>query len=174
MPRDFGENGRNSVEIKTEVLTAIVSLSTHRCFPGQELGTTLEVRLKPGWHIYGEPLPKEYQATQLTFEDPRVDEQSLEMPPPKPMLLKVLDETLPVYEAKIRAIGKLGIRWSPPMPVKFLEPLGKLIEPGLYHINGTFRFQACSDEVCEAPQTIRFQLPLTIEAGIPAAAKKPE
>lgn len=103
-----------------------------------------------------------------------MDEHSLGMPPAKPVLLKALNETLPVYEAEIRAIGKLRIRWSPPMPAKFLEPLGKRIEPGLHQIDGIFRFQACSDEVCEMPQAIRFQLPLRIEAGIPTASKKPE
>ena len=169
-----GRAGGNSVEIKTDVLSATVSLSTDRCFPGQELGVELEVHLKPGWHIYGKPLPENYQATELTFEGPLVDEQSLEMPPAKPMLLKALSETLPVYEAEIRAIGKLGIRWSPPAPAKFLEALGKRIEPGLHQVEGIFRFQACSDEVCEIPQRIRFQLPLRIEAGIPAAPTKPE
>jgi hypothetical protein len=163
----------NLVEIKTNVLDATVSLSTDRCFPGQELGVALDVHLKAGWHIYGEPIPKHYQATQLTFEGPLVDEQSLEMPPPKPMLLKALGETLPLYEGEVRAIGKLGIRWSPPIPARFLEPLGKRIEPGLHHIDGMFRFQACSDEICETPQSVRLQLPLKIEAGIPAAPKKP-
>jgi hypothetical protein len=59
------------------------------------------------------------------------DEQSLELPPPAPMLLKTLGETLPVYAGEIRAVGKLGIRWSPPTPAKYLEPFGKWIEPGL-------------------------------------------
>ena len=58
------------------------------------------------------------------------------------------------------------------MPAKFLEGLGERIEPGLHHIEGVFRFQACSDEICEMPQTVKFKLPLTIEAGIPAAPKK--
>lgn len=143
-------------------------------FSGQELGVTLEVQLEPGWHIYGQPLPKTYQSAVLQFEGPLVGEQSLEMPPAKPILLKALDETLPVYQGEIRALGKLGIKWSPPSPARFLEPLGQPIEPGLHHIDGLFRFQACSDQVCETPQTVRFQLPLTIEAGIPAPPKKPQ
>ncbi len=57
-----------------------VTLSTDRCFPGQELGVELEVPLKPGWHIYGKPLPGNYQATELACEGPLVGEQSLEMP----------------------------------------------------------------------------------------------
>jgi hypothetical protein len=164
--------GANSVEIKTDVLHATVSLSTDRCFPGQELGVTLEVELEPRWHIYGEPLPKNYQPTVLQFEGPLVGEYSLEMPPAKSVLLEALGETLPVYEGEIRALGKLGIKWSPPIPAKFLEPLGPPIEPGLHHLEGSFRFQACSDQLCEAPQTVRFELPLKIEGGIPAPPRK--
>jgi hypothetical protein len=58
------------------------------------------------------------------------------------------------------------------MPAPFLLALGKTIDPGLYQIGATLRFQACSDEVCEPPQAIKFTLPLTIEAGVPSAPKK--
>ena len=170
--RHAADAGASSVQIKTDVLSATVSLSTDRCFPGQEVGVSLEVHLEPGWHIYGEPLPKNYQPTALQFEGPLVDEFSLEMPAAEPVLLEALGETLPVYGGEIRAVGKLGIRWSPPIPAKFLQPLGPPIEPGLHHIEGLFRFQACSDRVCEAPQNVKFQLPLTIEAGVPAPPKK--
>ena len=162
----------NSVQIKTDVLEAVVSLSADRCFPGQELGVTLVINLAPGWHIYGQPLPDNYQATEVTFEGPLVGEYSFEMPPAKPVLLDALGETLPVYEGVIQARGRLGIKWSPPIPAKFLESLGAPIEPGLHHIEGAFRFQACNDRACEAPQTVGFQLPLTIQRGIPAPPKK--
>jgi len=170
--RHFDNGGANSVEIKAGVLNATVALSTDRCFLGQELGLALNLRLEPGWHIYGKPLPDNYQAIELTLESPLIAEQSLELPAPQPLLLKALGETLPVYGAGLNAHGKVGIKWSPPMPARFLEPLGKKIEPGLYQIAGTLRFQACSDDVCEPPQAIKFALPLTIEAGIPPAPKK--
>jgi hypothetical protein len=171
--RHFGDDaGGNSVEIKADALTATVRLSTDRCFPGQELAVSLGILLNPGWHIYGKPLPDNYQATELLFDGLIVGEQALELPPSKPMLLKSLGETLPVYSGETRAVGKLGIKWSPPAPAKFLEPFGKLIEPGAYKIGGTLRFQACSDDVCETPQAIKFELPLTVEAGIPPAPKK--
>jgi hypothetical protein len=171
--RDFGADASgNCIEIEAHALTATVSLSTDRCFPGQELAVSLSVHLKPGWHIYGKPLPDHYQPTELLLDGLIVGEQSLELPAAKPMLLKALDETLPVYTGEVRAVGKLGIKWSPPGPAKFLEPFGKLIEPGPYKIAGTFRFQACSDDICETPQAIKFELPLTVEAGIPPAPKK--
>ena len=64
------------VEIKADVLTATVSLSTDRCFPGQELAVSLSIHLKPGWHIYGKPLPDNYQATELLFDGLIVGEQA--------------------------------------------------------------------------------------------------
>jgi hypothetical protein len=166
------EAGANSINITTGALTATVGLSTDRCFPGQELAISLRIRLKPGWHIYGEPLPGNYQATELHLDSLIVGNQSLELPPPTPMLLKALGETLPVYTGEIRAVGNLGIKWSPPAEAKFLKSSGKYIEAGPYKIKGTLRFQACSDEVCEMPEAITFELPLTIEAGIPPAPKK--
>jgi hypothetical protein len=67
--RHFADDaGGNSVEIKADALTATVSLSTDRCFPGQELAVSLGIHLKPGWHIYGKPLPDNYQATELLFD----------------------------------------------------------------------------------------------------------
>jgi hypothetical protein len=173
--KNFGvDQGANSVEIAADVLTATVSLSTDRCFPGQELAVALRVQLKSGWHIYGTPLPANYQTTALTFESPLIAEQSLELPSAKPMRLEALGETLPVYEGEISATGKLHIKWSPPMPAKFLLELGEQIKPGPYQIDGTLRFQACNDQVCEMPQTVKIKLPLTIEAGVPAPPKKPE
>jgi AhpC/TSA family/Thiol:disulfide interchange protein DsbD, N-terminal len=171
--RHFDDAGANSVEIKTGVLNAKVSLSTASCFPGQELGLALELHLEPGWHIYGKPLPSNYQAIDLLLDSPLIGEQSLELPAPQPLLLPALGQTLPVYGGELKAYGKVGIKWSPPMPAPFLKPLGEMIKPGPYEIAGTLRFQACNDTVCEPPEAIKFTLPLTIEARIPAAPKKP-
>jgi hypothetical protein len=171
--RNFADDtDGSSVDIKTDVPDATISLSTDRGFPGQEIAWSVRIRLKPGWHIYGNPLPQNYHALDVTFDGQLVDQQSLQLPPPKQMPLRVLGETLPVYTGEMRATGLLGIKWSPPMPRKFLEALGKRIEPGLYKIGGILRFQACTDEVCEAPQAITFELPFTVEAGIPPAPKR--
>ena len=170
--RHFDSANGNSIEIKAGVLNATVSLSTDRCFPGQELGLALDLHLEPGWHIYGKPLPDSYQALELTLESPLIGEQSIALPTPQPLLLKALGETLPVYGGGLKAHGKVGIKWSPPAPAPFFKGLGDKIEPGLYRIAGTLRFQVCSDEICEPPQAIKFTLPLTIEAGIPPAPKK--
>lgn len=170
--RHYGADHGNFVRLEAGPLSATIAISTDRAFPGQELGLALDLRLAPGWHVYGKPLPANYQALALTLESPLLESQSLEMPAPQPLHLQALGETLPVYGGELKARGKLGLRWSPPMPAKFLETLGTPIEPGAYRIKGTLRFQACSDEVCEAPQTLTFELPLTVEAYVPPAPKQ--
>jgi AhpC/TSA family/Disulphide bond corrector protein DsbC len=170
--RHFDSVGANSTEINAGIVKGTVSLSTDRCFPGQEIALEVDLHLAPGWHIYGKPLPVNYQSLDLTLESPILGEQSLEFPAARPLPLEALGETLPVYTAEVRVRGKVGIKWSPPMPAPFLKPLGQKIEPGLYQIQGTLRFQACNDELCEPPQAIKFALPLTVEAGIPSAQKK--
>ena len=122
--RHFDDAGANSVEIKASGVTATVSLSTDRCFPGQELGLALELRVDPGWHVYGKPLPANYQAVDLALESPLIGEQSIELPAPQPLLLKALGETLPVYGGGLKAHGKVGIKWSPPAPAPFFKGLG--------------------------------------------------
>jgi AhpC/TSA family/Disulphide bond corrector protein DsbC len=159
----------NSVVIAADPLEATITLSTDRCFLAQELGVALRIKLKPGWHVYGKPLPVNYQAIELVFDSTLVDSLSLDFPPVTQMHLPVLGETLPVYTGEIDVFGKVGIRWSPPMPAKFLLALGEMIQPGSHKLGGTLRFQACSDAICEAPQEVRFELPLTILAGIPPA-----
>ena len=168
--RNFGDSTTaNSVQVKVGVLDAEVSFSTWHCFSAQEIAVTLNLRIKDGWHVYGKPLPANYQALEVVFDSPIVGEQSLELPPARPMMLKALGETLPVYEGEIRATGKLGIKWSPTKDATFLHALAKPIEPGKYQIRGTLKFQACSDSICEAPNEVSFDLPLTLEAGVPSA-----
>jgi len=114
-------------EIKTDVLQATVRLSTDRCFPGQEIAVGLKIQLNPGWHVYGKSVPNNYQALTLTFDSPLVGESSLHLPPPTPLLLKALGETLPVYTEEVQAVDALRIKWSPPAPVPFMEAFGARI-----------------------------------------------
>ena len=88
------------------MLKATVSLSTDRCFPGQELGLALDLRVDSGWHIYGKPLPANYQALDLILESPLIDEQSLELPAPQPLLLQAFGETCRFMRAASRRTAR--------------------------------------------------------------------
>jgi hypothetical protein len=173
--RHFGDTvGRKGMEITTDVLQATLTLSTDHCFPGQDIAVALRLRVTPGWHVYGAPVPTQYQGLALVIESPIVESLTLAWPPPTPLLLAAVGETLPVYTGEIEALGTLRVKWSPPMPAPFLEALGARMDPGRYMLNGVLRFQACRDELCATPQAVAFTVPLQIEAGIPPAPKQPQ
>jgi hypothetical protein len=65
------------------------------------------------------------------------------------MKIEALDESLPVHCDSFQGLGSLLLGYP--------FPAGRTVFPG------KLRFQQCSDAVCEAPETISFELPLTIE-----------
>ena len=80
------------------------------------------------------------------------------------MLLKALGETLPVYEGEIRATGRLGIKWSPPMPAKFMEPFGKTIDRGTVQNRRHVTLPGLQRRPsAKPPQAIKFELPLSLK-----------
>jgi hypothetical protein len=155
--RDFGEsNAGPAATIKTDALAAKITLSTGHAVAAQQLGVAVEFSIAPGWHIYGEPLPENYVATNLVFDNDLVREQSFEFPKAPPIEFKALGETLPAYSGTMRASGRIATKMG--------------LKPGEYKLHGVLRFQECSDEVCNLPQKIAFEIPIKIEA-MTAAAK---
>jgi hypothetical protein len=118
---------------------------------------TIKKSLEPGSHIYGTPLPNHYTATSITFDDPKVIRQSFELPAARPMEITALGETLPVYGGSFLGRGSLLLKFP--------------IVAGNTVLSGQLRFQQCSDTLCEAPEAIRFELPLTIEVFMDADRK---
>ena len=128
-----------------------------RVFAGQEIGFFAKFRLKPGWHIYGTPLPAAYTAASITFDDPNIIGQSFKLPLARPMEITALGETLPVYEGSVQGLGSLLLRFP--------------INPGRLLLSGRLQFQLCSDTVCEAPRVVPFELPLIIEPQVVATPR---
>jgi thioredoxin:protein disulfide reductase len=125
---------------------------------GREITFSANFLLEPGWHIYGAPLPDTYTTTSITFDDPKVIRQSFELPAAEPMEMPALGETLPVFSGSFQALGSLLLKFP--------------IDAGQTVLSGQLRFQQCSDTVCEPPQTIAFELPLTMEQFMDAERKK--
>ena len=105
--------------------------------------------LEPGCHIYGAPLPERYTATSIEFGGPAVAHRDVTWPEPEMVEFAVLKEILPVYSGWFEIQGTLLF--------KFPLPEGELI------LSGYLRFHACSQTVCEPPQTVTCALPLTLK-----------
>jgi hypothetical protein len=158
--REFGGVDEDAAVtiLRSGALTVEVRLSGARAFAGQEIGFSAKFKLEQGWHVYGTPLPEAYTATSITFDDPKIIRQSFQLPQAQPMEIATLGERLPAYDGSFEGLGSLLLKFP--------------IVAGKTALSGQLRFQQCSDRVCEAPETIPFELPLTIEVFMDAEPNK--
>jgi hypothetical protein len=90
------------------------------------------------------------------------------------MTFEASGETLPVYEGAFEATGTSRLKWSPPGGLhrgREVEFTKQTIEPGDYKLRGRLRYQACGENICLAPETVPFELPLRIEPDALAARR---
>ena len=158
--REFGTTGEDAavVSLRSGALTVEIGFSSARAFAGQEIGFFANFALEPGWHVYGRPLPTPYAAVSIDFDDSRIVRQLFEPPEARPMKIDALNETLPVYSGSFRGLGSLLLKFP--------------FEAGHTMVTGKLHFQQCSETVCEAPETLSFELPLTIEPFMVAPRTK--
>ena len=158
--REFGMAGEGApvVTLQSGALTVEIGLSGAKAFAGQEIGLLARFKLEPGWHVYGAPLAAPYTATSIAFDDPKIIRQSFELPEARPTEIGSPGETLPVYGGSFQGVGSLLLKFP--------------LDAGETLLLGRLNFQQCSDTACEAPQTIRFELPLTLEPFMVAPRKK--
>jgi len=154
--REFGEASESAaaVTLQSGTLTVKIGLATDTAFAGQELSYVAHFSLEPGRHIYGDPSPSEYTTTAITFDDPRIVRQTLDLPQATPLDMPALGETVSVYGSSFTALGTLLL--------KFPLPHGGIV------LHGHVSFQQCSGTICEPPQQIPFDLPLTLEPFLTA------
>ena len=148
----------SSTSLQVEDVSAKIAISDARSYSGHQLGVTVDFGVAPGWHIYGEPLPPEYTPTKVKFDGDLIERQTLKFPPPTLLRFEALDQTFPVYHDSFKVAGNV-----------VLKPK---LSPGDYKLAGTIEFQECNDAMCKVPQSVRFELPLTIKPPVPVAPKR--
>ena len=148
--REFGatDPDAQTVRMQRGAVTVEVGLASAEAFAGQELGFFAKFSIEPGWHTYGAPLPASYTATSVEFDDPKVTRQSLELPAATPMEIASLGETVPLYTGSFEGVGSLLLKFP--------------LDAGPTKLAGEVRFQQCSDTVCEPPESMRFELTVTL------------
>lgn len=158
--REFGETGGDApaATIRSGALTVEIALSSAHAFAGQEVGYAAKFTIEPAWHIYGAPSPSAYTPTSIIFDDPKIIRQTLDLPAPSLLNDAALGETIPVYSGSFDALGSLLLKFP--------------MDAGEIKLSGRLRFQQCSDTVCEAPQSIPFELPLTLRVFVDAERTK--
>ncbi len=139
-------SGENLVKIQT-------ALSVDTVHPGSSFQVAVIGEVLEGWHVNANPPTLEYLIpTELKLE-PVEGFTFGKMQYPEAIRLKFdfAAEALDVYE------GRVIIRF----PVSIAK--GDL--PGEKVIEGTFRYQACNDQLCLAPANLEVRIPISI-AGL--------
>lgn len=166
-----GDTEQPPIAVESDVLRAHITLSSTRLFGGQEIAVVVDLDIVEGWHVYAESAPAPY--TPLSIDIDTAGDllmmQHFTMPAPVQINFASTGESLPVHEGRVRISGRARLRWSPP-PSMFagLEDAvsRRAITPGEYRLQGTLRYQACTDNVCLEPRVERFELPIVVEANV--------
>lgn len=154
--REFGAVGEgvHMAALHSGAVTIELGLASPTAFAGQEIGFFANFTIEPGWHVYGAPLPDPYTATSIVFDDPKIVQQSFQLPADALATLTVLGETLPVYSGSFRGTGLLLLKFP--------------LDAGEIKLSGKACFQQCSETVCEPPEAIPFELGVTLEKFVVA------
>jgi len=158
--QEFGVASEDAavITIQHGALKVEIGLSSGRAFAGQELSFFAKFQLQPGWHTYGTPLPDAYTATSIVFEDDKIIQQLFDLPKPESLTLPALGETLPVFSGSFEGRGTVLLRFP--------------LDSGRVALHGKLRVQQCCETICEPPEAIPFELPVTLEPFLVATPKK--
>ena len=136
---------------ETDELRTAAWLDTDTYFPYQKLLVHLGVQVRPGLHIFGEPIPDGY--VPLSVEVAPVDGlelRELALPGPQPFRVAGLDEQFHIFEGELTGSLPLSINQN----------------SGDIDLTLSLRYQACSATECFPPRTVELRLPLQARDNI--------
>jgi len=130
----------------TDALIAVASLDSGGFVRGERIGLRVDIRLAPGIHLYGQPLPEGYIPTVLTVAaPPPATAEPVVYPEPRPFRPDWLDASLPVYVDALTLTAAVVLTDTQEDAT----------------ITATLDYQACTADECLLPGRLTFTLPLT-------------
>ena len=155
----FGKDvGAFSSEQKLDFFQLTPAASDRIVRGGQHIVLSLEVRLKPGYHVYAPGVKKDYIPIRwdMALSDgwksgiPSYPQARNEMVAGDPDLA-------PVYSGRFRIIRELVFGAE-----SQLKPLGG--SNAEITVKGTFRYQACTEKLCFPPQDVPLEWKFHVES----------
>jgi hypothetical protein len=143
-----GPAGHVAQQITTPHLTVRTWPSDETVAPGERFGLVFDVEPNAGIHVYA-PGQEGYLPVALTLaEDSGYKTHPIDYPRAQIYDFKPLEERVKVYSRPFRLVQELTVSLSREMRARSTEPDATLT------IRGTFRYQACDDQVCFMPATL--------------------
>ena len=136
-----------SASAATDHLRLTTAASTAVARPGHHIVLSLELDLKPKMHVYAPGVTDYLPIDWKLEESPAAKAQPFEYPAARKLHLKAIDETVPVYQGRVRITREI-IFGQEDAVKPLLTPAGELI------LKGSLRYQACDDRKCYLPETV--------------------
>jgi hypothetical protein len=137
------------IQIKTSASTAKVAM-------GQRILLTVDIEMEKDIHVYA-PGTEGYHPVEWNIvETPAAKPHEVTFPTPKILFLPAIQEKVPVYEGKLHL--QRDITLGPDKALRAIAGAGTTVP-----VEGTLRYQACSDRLCYPPETVslKWMLELT-------------
>ncbi|MEN3339101.1 MAG: hypothetical protein V7647_2777 [Acidobacteriota bacterium] len=140
---------------ETKHLTVRATLSENEAAPGARISVTLDIRPKPGMHMYA-PGGKYAPLTLQIPSQPFVTVHDAVYPPAEDYFFAPLNEHAQVYSEPFRLVRDVtigdGSDRSTPTPM-----------PSRLTVKGTLQYQACDDRFCYLRTSVPLQWTLKIK-----------
>jgi len=146
-----GEPGTGGQEMKADHFTLRTSTSNAEVAPAQRFTLVLDFDLEPKHHAYA-PGVKGYRPLELDLAlDPLFEVHETRYPPAGTYYFAPLKETVPVFEGRFRITKDVTVAMS--------EALSRFKDAPEFPatLEGTLKYQICSDVVCYPPTTQALQ-----------------
>ncbi len=131
-------------------ISAMVKLSEQNIHAGSTLLAMLIVNIDDGWHINSvSPADENLVGTLVeTGKTKAVDSIEIRYPLPVEVKLEISDKPLQMYEGTIHILLRLKLATG--------------IKSGMYSLPATIHYQACSNTICQMPQSLDVNIPLRV------------
>jgi hypothetical protein len=147
--RQFGAAaGAVQGRVETRHLVVTAAASTARVRAGQRVALTLDLEMKPGMHVYAPGVEGYLPVEWLMVDAAGVKAHAVEYPASKKVHLPAIEETVAVYEGRVRLVRDVTV--------------GK-VAAGPLVVKGELKYQACDDRQCFVPQVVGLEWKLEVE-----------
>ena len=139
---------------KAKHVKITTSASTETVAGGQRILLSVAIEMEPDIHVYA-PGNTDYHAVEWTMTDsPAGKAHEVVYPPAKILFLPAIQEKVPVYEGKLTLLRDVTLGQE-----RALRPLVSGTE---LRLQGSLKYQACSDRLCYPPETVPLEWKLQL------------
>ena len=156
--RHFGAaRGIDAASAEERHLKAAWWASDAAAYPGGVTTLVLEIELGPGMHVYAPGVTGGYIAVEWKMEPTHGWVAGpASWPASRKLRLPVINETVPVYERSVRILRDLTLGQEDDLK-PFMGPDRTIT------VAGSFRYQACDDRECYAPESMPLKWTFHVE-----------